>query len=204
MPDRDEVKTAINSKLTEMAKSGQAPDVITFAGNGEPTIHPEFAGIIEDTLELRNKYFPAASVAVLSNSTTLGDINVREALEKVDQCILKLDSAINDTFLAHNQPKMKISAEDIISNLESFEGSIILQTMFIQGEMEGKRIDNTTDKELGAWLNALKRIRPVEVQIYTVSRDAPAGNIIRKVPREMLEVIAEKVKELGFKTQVSA
>jgi wyosine [tRNA(Phe)-imidazoG37] synthetase (radical SAM superfamily) len=204
MPDRESVRLAINNKLYEMKSNNQVPDVITFAGNGEPTIHPDFPGIIDDTIDLRNKYFPDARVAVLSNSTTLGNKLIRNALKKVDQAILKLDSAINETVQAHNQPKIPISAEEIISNLQSFEGKIILQTMFIRGKVGDRKIDNTTDIEIKAWLEALKRIRPGEVQIYTVSRDTPSGNNVIKVPREELETIALQAEKLGFKTQVSA
>ena len=204
MPGRKEVRLAMDTRLNEMKTSGQDPDVITFAGNGEPTIHPEFAGIIDDTIELRNKYFPGARVAVLSNSTTLNDPVIRAALYKVDQSILKLDSAINETLQAHNRPGKTITANEIIDHLRSFEGDIILQTMFIRGEVDGRKIDNTTTVEINAWLKALKKIMPAEVQIYTVSRDTPAGNNISRVPGEDLEAIALQVEKLGFKTQGSA
>ena len=203
LPERTDVFNALDQKLSELKKKGQAPDVITYAGNGEPTLHPEFPGIIDDSIFLRDKYFQKTKIAVLSNSTTISDPLIKEALLKVDMNILKLDSAFDSTIVKHNQPRLKIKAEDIINNLISFNGKVIVQTLFLRGTYNGKEIDNTTPEEIDAWLNAIERIKPSEVMIYTISRDIPEGASLRKVPVPELNEIAEKVESLGIRTQVS-
>jgi len=203
LPERTDVFNALDQKLSELKKKGQAPDVITYAGNGEPTLHPEFPGIIDDSIFLRDKYFQKTKIAVLSNSTTISDPLIKEALLKVDMNILKLDSAFDSTIVKHNQPRLKIKAEDIINNLISFNGKVIVQTLFLRGTYNGKEIDNTTPEEIDAWLNAIERIKPSEVMIYTISRDIPEGASLRKVPVPELNEIAEKVESMGIRTQVS-
>ncbi|HOO97945.1 MAG TPA: radical SAM protein [Bacteroidales bacterium] len=203
LPPRQQVYEALESTLSEMKKNGQAPDVITYAGNGEPTLHPEFPGIIDDSIILRDRYFPQAKIAVLSNSTLITRPAVREALLKVDSNILKLDSAFHQTILSHNQPNVKIDTEKLINDLASFNGRLIIQTLFVRGIFHDRTIDNTTPSELEAWLAALRRIRPSEVMIYTISRDTPENGKLIKVPLEELNHIAAMVSELGIKTQVS-
>jgi len=188
-----------------MKASDQKPDVITYAGNGEPTLHPDFPGIIDDSIILRNKYFPEARIAVLSNSTTITDQKVKAALLKVDMNILKLDSAFDSTVCIHNQPASNINVKDLISNLAGFEGKLIIQTLFLRGVYNGKAIDNTTPEELNAWLKAIEKIQPSEVMIYTISRDTPPeGGELNKVPVRELREIASLVEKLGIKTQVSS
>jgi len=203
LPLRSEVKEALYLSLEEMAAHGQDPDVITFAGNGEPTLHPDFPGIIDDAIDVRNTFFPDADIAVLSNGSTIDKPKIREALLKVDKNILKLDSALDKTIKLHNNPRINLTVESLIKNLTLFNGQVIIQTMFIRGNIDNKIIDNTTEEEISAWLKALEIIRPSEVQIYTVSRDVPSGNDIHKVPFRDLEIIAERVKQLGIPTQVS-
>ena len=203
LPSQDEVKEALENKLISMKKNGAKPDVITFAGNGEPTLHPSFPGIIDDTIALRNKYFPTARIAVLSNSTTANKPETKEALLKVDSNILKLDSAIDSTLKLLNQPHSAINAESIIKELVSFNGRLILQTLFVRGTYMGRVVDNTTDEEINAWLAAISRIRPEEVMIYTISRDIPEGSTLEKISLSVLNRIAEHVRDIGFRTQVS-
>lgn len=203
LPRREEVYRALDLKLSELKKKSQAPDVITYAGNGEPTLHPDFPGIIDDTISLRNKYFPEARIAVLSNATTISNPLIKEALLKVDQNILKLDSAFDSTIKIHNQPRVDINVEELIKNLRGFRGKVIIQTLFLRGTYNGKVIDNTTPVELIAWLKAIKRIKPSEVMIYTISRDTPDGASLNKVPLAELKGIAAMVKSMGVKTQVS-
>jgi len=179
------------------------PDVITYAGNGEPTLHPDFPGIIDDSIELRNKYFPAAEIAVLSNSTTITKPHIREALLKVDKNILKLDSAVELTVRIHNQPRVSMKTVELIENLRGFKGRLLIQTLFLQGSFNGRTIDNTTPEELEAWLKAIETIQPSEVMIYTISRDTPEGGQLKKVPLSRLKAIAAMVEKLGIKTQVS-
>lgn len=203
LPSRQEVREALDRKLQLMKQTNQPPDVITFAGNGEPTLHPDFKDIIDDTIELRNKYFPKARIAVLSNSTTISRPGVREALLKVDQNILKLDSGFDLTVRIHNQPRVNIKIAGLVEDLKKFNGQLIIQTLFLKGYYHGNRIDNTTPEELEAWLKALEIIKPSEVMIYTISRDTPDGGSLQKVPAGELRKIAEMVNKLGIKTQVS-
>ncbi len=203
LPSRQKVYEALEQKLISMKRGGEAPDVITFAGNGEPTLHPEFPGIIDDSIALRNRYFPGAKIAVLSNSTAISKPHIKEALLKVDQNILKLDSAFDLTVHIHNQPRVNVKVDDLIRELEGFRGHLIIQTLFLRGIYKGKKIDNTTEKEIKAWLKAIKRIRPAEVMIYTISRDTPEGGELSKVPLAELRHIASLVNKLGIETQVS-
>lgn len=205
LPRRDEVFGALDRKLALMRETDQKPDVITYAGNGEPTLHPDFPGIIDDSILLRNKYFPETRIAVLSNSTTITDQRVKNALLKVDMNILKLDSAFDSTVCIHNQPASKINVKDLIGNLAGFNGKLIIQTLFLRGTYNGNKIDNTSPEELHAWLEAVEKIRPSEVMIYTISRDTPPeGGELNKVPARELKEIASMVEKLGIKTQVSS
>jgi wyosine [tRNA(Phe)-imidazoG37] synthetase (radical SAM superfamily) len=186
-----------------MKEKNQLPDVLTYAGNGEPTLHPDFPGIIDDSIVLRDKYFPEAKIAVLSNATGITNSLIKAALLKVDKNILKLDSAFDSTVRRHNQPGVNINVKDIIENLVRFEGKLIIQTLFLRGIYNGLFIDNTTDLEIKAWLRAIERIKPSEVMIYTISRDTPSGGHLTKVPVRELKVIAGLVEAMGIKTQVS-
>ena len=203
LPSRHDVYEALDRKLSDMKRNNQHPDVITYAGNGEPTLHPEFPGIIDDSIILRNKYFPDARIAVLSNSTAISKPEIRKALLKVDQNILKLDSAFDLTVKIHNQPRVNVKIERLIEELRLFKGQLIIQTLFLRGEFNGTRIDNTTPEEVEAWLGALKRIMPAEVMIYTISRDTPEGGSLEKVSISELKRIASMVNALGIRTQVS-
>jgi wyosine [tRNA(Phe)-imidazoG37] synthetase (radical SAM superfamily) len=203
LPRREEVYEALDLKLSGMKAKSQSPDVITYAGNGEPTLHPDFAGIIDDSITLRDKYFPKAKIAVLSNSTTITDPLVKAALLKVDMNILKLDSAFDRTVKIHNQPGVNINVEELINNLIGFNGKLIIQTLFLKGIYNGIIIDNTTPEEVNTWLKAIERIKPSEVMIYTISRDTPEGGQLNKVPLRDLRRIAALVEKLGIKTQVS-
>jgi len=203
LPSRKEVYEALDRKLQAMKEKNQVPDVITYAGNGEPTLHPEFAGVIDDSIELRNKYFPEAKIAVLSNSTAISKSGIREALLKVNSNILKLDSAFDLTVKIHNQPRVNVEVRKLVNELKKFDGALIIQTLFLRGTYKGKKIDNTTTEEINAWLKALEMIRPAEVMIYTISRDTPDGGDLEKVPLKELKKIALQVNKLGIKTQVS-
>jgi wyosine [tRNA(Phe)-imidazoG37] synthetase (radical SAM superfamily) len=203
LPSRREVYEALELKLSGMKQKKEKIDVITYAGNGEPTLHPEFPGIIDDSIVLRDKYFPEARIAVLSNSTSISRPEIREALLKVDSNILKLDSAFELTVKIHNQPRVNFKIGELIENLSLFKGKLIVQTLFVKGKFKNRIIDNTTPEEIEAWLEALKNIRPSEVMIYTISRDTPEEGKLEKVPLQELRKIARRVKELGIETQVS-
>jgi wyosine [tRNA(Phe)-imidazoG37] synthetase (radical SAM superfamily) len=193
LPGRREVFEALDLKLSEMKAKNRPPDVITYAGNGEPTLHPDFPGIIDDSIVLRDEYFPEAKIAVLSNSTTISNPLVKAALLKVDMNILKLDSAFDSTVKVLNQPRISIKTEDLIKNLIQFRGKLIIQTLFLRGMYNGIVIDNTTPDELSAWIKA----------IYTILRDTPDIAQLNKVPLKELMEIAALVEKLGIKTKVS-
>lgn len=202
-PTRIEVKEILATKLQQMAAGGEIPDVITFAGNGEPTLHPDFEGIIDDTLELRNQFCPSAKVSVLSNSTRIHKPHIFSALKKVDNNILKFDSAIDRTMKLIDQPVGKhINVSWLIEQLGHFEGNLIIQTMFLRGEYQGEKIDNTTDEEVNAWIKALEIIKPKQVMMYSLDRDTPVQNL-QKVNVDELNLIAEKVRARGFEVSVA-
>lgn len=202
LPSRMEVKSKLEEVLKEMSSNNRFPDVITFAGNGEPTLHPQFANIIDDTMELRGQYTPGARIAVLSNATMLHRPFVFEALLKVDDNIQKLDSAIAETVKIMDCPAANFNLPKTVSLLKKFEGKVTIQTMFIKAHYRGRYIDNTTEEELVAWMELLKEIKPSGVMIYTIARATPVGTV-EKVTLSQLNEIARKVKRAGFKIQVS-
>jgi wyosine [tRNA(Phe)-imidazoG37] synthetase (radical SAM superfamily) len=202
-PSREEVRQALTKKLGEMCAEEIRPDVITFSGNGEPTMHPDFAGIIDDTIEVRDKLCPEAKVAVLSNSTMLHKEEVMQALCKVDENLMKLDAAKDDLIKQIDQPEIHdFTAEKLIEQLTRLNGKLIIQSIFLTGEHNSVRIDNTGDENVMQWIEALKKIRPEKVMIYTISRDTPVKTL-QKAPVETLEKIAEKVKQAGFDVTIS-
>ena len=203
LPSRMEVRQALEEKLNQLKRESIFPDVFTFAGNGEPTMHPQFAEIIDDTIELRNKFFPNAKISVLSNAAQLGKAKVFEALKKVDNNILKLDGGKNETIKLINEPLPKdYSVEKQVKLLKKYNGDFILQTLFLRGTHNGKKIDNTTEEEVEAWLNAVKEIHPKEVMIYTIDRETPEKKL-EKVSLSELEKIGEKVKSLGININIA-
>lgn len=202
LPKREEVRSLLEQKLRGYKGEGKTIDTITFAGNGEPTLHPQFAEIIGDTVELRDEIFPDAKISVLSNATLIGKQSVFEALQMVDNNILKLDSAFQKTAELINQPAGRYSVEETIKNLEPFEGDFTLQTLFFSGEYQGNLIDNTTEEEVAAWLEVVKQLRPKQVMIYTLDRPTPAQNL-KKASMERMKEIAAEVEKLGIEAQVN-
>ena len=203
LPTREKVAQELKEKLKSMTELGEPLDVITFSGNGEPTIHPQFAEIIDDTIALRDKYFPQVKISVLSNSTRLGDEAVVAALHKVDNNILKLDSAVNETMRLIDQPTSpSFTCEKVVEQIAQFGGQCVVQTMFLRGEHDGQRIDNTTAQEVEALIEAYKQIDPRQVMIYSIDRKTPEQQL-EKVSREELEVIASQLRAEGFDVMVS-
>lgn len=203
LPPRETVASLLEEKLKQLKAEGTVPDVLTFSGNGEPTLHPEFEGIVDDVVALRNKYFPDAKISVLSNSTMLDRPDVCRALEKVDNNILKLDSALDPTIRLIDRPgNSKFNARDVIEKIGRFGKKAIVQTMFLRGEFEGKAIDNTTPEELEALAEAYLKINPEEVMIYSIDRKTPAENL-RKVSAEELAEIASFFRSKGIKIQTA-
>ena len=188
--------------LSQMVKDGTPPDVITFAGNGEPTMHPDFEGVIDDTIALRDELCPSAKVSVLSNATQIHREDVRRALNRVDNNILKLDSAFDSTVQLVNKPQGSQSVERTVELLKLFEGNLIIQTMFLRGEYDGKSIDNTCEEEVKAWLRLIEQIAPRQVMVYSLDRDTPCKTL-EKVSREELFQIASQVESLGIPCSVA-
>lgn len=201
LPSREEVKNELERVLREYEEQGKEINSITFAGNGEPTIHPDFAEIIDDTIEMRNIWMPGAQISVLSNASQLNKESVTAALQKVDQNILKLDAGTEKTFRIINQSQEHIKFNKIVDYLKGFQGNLIIQTLFIRGEVEGSYFDNTTDEEISAWLHLIADIKPQSVMLYPIARDTPAEKL-EKIKKDTLEKIALRVNALGVKTEV--
>ena len=200
LPTREEVKMALEARLQE----GLDLDVITFSGNGEPTLHPDFLGIIEDTCALRDQYCPKAKVSVLSNSTQLGRPDVVQALRLCDNRILKLDAATDEMMRRIDLPVNEhLTVKQIIEWLAQFNGDFTLQTCFLRGEHAGQRIDNTTTEELEAWYKAVETLHPKQIMIYVIDRKTPEENLT-KISREEMETIAAPLRTKGYDVIVSA
>lgn len=200
LPSREQVRVALENKLKAYQQEGGVPiDTFTFAGNGEPTLHPAFKEIVLDTQKLRNQYFPEAKLSVLTNAWQLANPSVVEGLRQVDNAILKLDSAIADTLQKMNRPvSPHFSMDKLIEQLSGFQGKCIIQTMFLRGA----GVDNTTETEIQAWLAAIKKIQPSLVQLYSINRKVPIEGI-EHIGEEELKQIAQKVKQLGINTLVT-
>lgn len=201
-PTREEVKTALEKQLAEMAAQNQLPDVLTFAGNGEPTSHPDFKGIVEDTVSLRNKYCPKAKVSVLSNATLIERPDVFEALKMIDNNILKLDTVNLDYIKTVNRPTGKYNLEALIEKMKQFEGHCIIQTMFMHGTMNGQDVSNLSDDYIAPWLKTVAEINPRQVMIYTIDRETPDQEL-RKASHEELDNIVERLKTNGIDATAS-
>ena len=200
LPTREEVKAALEARL----KEGLDLDVITFSGNGEPTLHPDFLGIIEDTCALRDQYCPTAKVSVLSNSTQLGRPDVVQALRLCDNRILKLDAGTDEMMRRIDLPvNPNLTVQQIMEWLSAFDGDFTLQTCFLQGEHNGQRIDNTTPEELMAWYKAVDTLHPKQIMIYVIDRKTPEEHL-SKIPRAEMERIAAPLIDKGYDVLISA
>ena len=197
MPTREEVYEVLENRLKDMSVNGPKPDVFTFAGNGEPTAHPHFPEIINDTLELRDKYFPNAKVSVLSNSTFIHRPKVFEALNKIDNNILKLDTVSAEYIDMVDRPAGHYDVNEIISHLKVFNWNLIIQTMFMKGTYQGKSVDNTSDEYVLPWIETVKSIAPRQVMIYTIDRETPDQDLL-KASHEELDRIVELLAREGI------
>lgn len=204
LPTREEVRSALETKLALMQKEKAPLDVITFSGNGEPTLHPQFLGIIEDTCMLRDLYYPNAKVSVLSNSTQLGRADVMKALRLCDNRILKLDAGTDKMMKRIDLPvNQDLSIATIVRWLEEWQGYFTLQTCFLRGKHNGQIIDNTTTEELEAWYSIVKHLRPKQIMIYVIDRKTPVDTL-EKISREKMDEIAAPLIAEGFNVIISA
>ena len=203
-PTREEVASALEQQLQKMVAESQLPDVLTFAGNGEPTCHPHFAEIIDDTIRLRDRYCPQAKVSVLSNSTMIHRPAVHDALMRVDNNILKLDT-VNPLYINKvDRPTGDYDVNAIIERMKAFNGHIIIQTMFMRGSDRSSsfNVDNTTEEYVGPWLEAVKAIHPQQVMVYTIDRETPTQGL-EKASREQLDAIRDRVIAAGIPCSAS-
>ncbi len=203
LPATEAVEKSLRAKLSDMHAKGEPLDVITFSGNGEPTLHPHFEEIIDTVIRLRDEYYPEAKVSVLTNSTRIFDPSVARALKRVDNNILKLDSAIEKTMQLIDRPvSSDFTVAKVVDSLRQFSGTGIIQTMILRGEHEGNPVDNTTEEEIAALIEAYKAIKPREVMIYSLDRSTPEEKL-KKVERDELELIADRIRKEGIKVQVN-
>lgn len=198
LPSRKEVAKSLEERLRDMKQNGPAPDVLTFAGNGEPTIHPHFAEIIDDTICLRDRYFPKARISVLSNATQIHRNDVHDALMRVDNNILKLDTIAPEYIKRIDRPTGNYSVENTIERMKAFNGHLIIQTIFMKGTTEdGIDTDNTGNEYVIPWLKVVKEIAPESVMIYTIDRETPTHGLTKASPEE-LDNIRDRVIAAGI------
>ncbi len=201
LPSKEEVFEALETKLKGFVSEGTPIDTITFSGNGEPTLHPDFAEIIDFTLALRNKHYPQAKVSVLTNASQLGKESVRSALMKVDNPILKIDSPIAEMVDFIDRPNAAYSLDKAISNIRLFGSNFILQTMFLKGNVDGKIVDCTNPEHCAAWRELVRELKPREIMMYTIDRETPAQNL-QKVTVEEMTAIAQPLLDEGYNIQI--
>ena len=196
-----EINASLQSRFEALKSGGLAPDNITFAGNGEPTLHPEFEIIVDNTIVLRDQYFPDAHITVLSNATRLDNEKVKRALLRVGNNVLKLDAGTNASFQAINRPSQNITLEKIVAELKAFGGNLVIQTMLIRGEVDGDFVDNTTETELALWLKYIQEINPKQVMLYPIDRQTPYRTL-QKVSQAEFDALAKRINILGIKAEV--
>jgi len=196
-----EINSSLENRFKALKAGGLDPDNITFAGNGEPTLHPEFEAIIDNTIRLRDVFFPKALITVLSNATRLDRDSVKRALLRIDNNVLKLDAGTDATFQAINRPNFPVTLEKTIQELKNFGGSLVIQTMLIRGDVDGKRVDNTTGEELTLYLKHVQEINPKLVMLYPIDRQTPYRTL-EKVPEKEFKALASRIEKLGIKAEV--
>lgn len=196
-PACDEVSSALQTRLSALSHEGVKVDSITFSGNGEPTLNPDFPQIIEKTLELRDIYFPDAKVSVLSNATLVSREEVFHALCKVDNPILKIDASDDMLIAQINKPVGRYSLHDVIEGMRRFNGDFILQTMFLRSD----RFDTAAPEALSRWMDIVRELKPREVMVYTIDRQTPDKSLGKYSVEEMTAMVQPLIDE-GFDIQI--
>jgi len=197
MPTAEEVRSALEAKLMEVDAESVPIDNITFSGDGEPTLNPEFARIVDDTIALRDRYCPSAQVSVLSNATRLDVPGVSAALKKVENPILKIDAPTNDLVARINRPVSGYDVKKVVESLEGFKGDFILQTMFLRSP----DFDSSSSEVLDGWMNIVRKLRPRKVMVYTIARPTPSGDLSKFTEERMAELVRPLVEE-GFDVSI--
>lgn len=201
LPSLEEVREALKAGLEHCKSSNIQIDTITFSGNGEPTIHPDFPEIIDYVITLRDKLFPQAKISSFSNCTQLHRPGIKEALAKTDNPILKLDSGIESIAELIDRPQSNYSIEDIVEQLKWFKGNFVLQTMFLKGEINGRFIDCTDPETAAPWVKIVLELHPREVMIYTLDRVPPLSTL-EKVTVERMRAVSQPLIDAGIEVQI--
>ena len=196
-PSFPEIEKALQEKMSSLAAEGVNVDSITFSGNGEPTIHPDFAKVIDVTLRLRDEFFPRARVSVLSNATMIGREEIAEALMRIDNPILKIDASSDELIRMINKPTGPYRLAEVVENLRRFEGRFVLQTMFLRSP----EFDTASTEALNAWMDIVRDIRPREIMVYTIDRETPDKSLGKYTVEEMTEMVRPLIEE-GYKIQI--
>lgn len=197
LPKADDVRLALEKRLAECRASGTGIDSITFSGNGEPTLNPDFPAIIDTVLELRDMYFPGALVSVLSNATMLGRDEIFVSLKKVDNPILKIDAPTDAGIEIINRPSGQYSLDKVIRDLKRFNGDFILQTMFLKGA----GFDSSAEDSVGAWMDIVRELHPREIMVYTIDRETPQKGL-EKFSVERMAALVRPLVEEGYLIQI--
>ncbi|MCR4658747.1 MAG: radical SAM protein [Bacteroidales bacterium] len=197
LPTAEKVRTDLEAKLKELQQNSTPVDSITFSGDGEPTLNPEFAQIIDDTLRLRDTYYPAAKVSVLSNATRAHLPQVMAVLKKVDNPIMKIDAPTNELAAKINQPAPGYDVNRVVEALMQFEGNFVLQICFLRSP----DFDSSMPEVVDGLIDIVRRLRPREVMAYTIDRPTPAQNLQKITAAEMEKLLQPIITE-GFKVQI--
>ena len=197
LPKAVEVREALEAKLKQLAKDGTPVDSITFSGDGESTINPDFPQIIDDTLALRDQYYPQAKVSVLSNATQVHRPEIFAALRKVDNPIMKIDAPTNALIEKINHPAPGYDVNRVIEALKQFKGDFILQTMFLKS----KDFDSSSPEVLNGWMDIVRLLKPREVMAYTIDRPTPEEDLQKFTVEEMRAFLQPLIDE-GFNIQI--
>lgn len=202
LPGKEEIMQAMEDSLHKLIGTDREPESLTFAGNGEPTMHPEFTAIIDEVFQLRDRLLPKAKISVLSNGSMLHKPEVFASLMKIDNNIQKLDGGTEEIIKLINKPLKAFRLNEYVNTLKRFN-NVIIQSLFLRGEINGLLVDNSTEREVGAWLKLVKEIKPKYVMIYALERETPLEGLER-LSREELDTIALRVREAGVEAEVYA
>ena len=193
----NEILHVLEKRIEELVAAGTIPQIITFSGNGEPSLHPDFLQLVKGTTAIRDRLLPGVKVGIFSNSGMLDKPGVFEALQLADERFMKLDSAREETVRLINRPQAGYTVAKTIERLKRFGGDFTLQTLFFRGTFEGQLIDNTTPDELEGWFNVVDELKPQKVMVYTLDRKTPAKDL-QKCPSETLHQIAAALEKRGI------
>ncbi len=196
-PKFEDIEAALEEKMSRLTAEGVAVDSITFSGNGEPTIHPDFPEVIDVTLRCRDKYYPDAKVSVLSNATMIGRPAVAEALMKIDNPILKIDASSDELIMKINRPVGHYRLDEVVGAMMKFNGDFVLQTMFLRSP----EFDAAESEALARWMDIVRKVRPREIMVYTIDRETPDKSLAKYTVEEMTSFVQPLIDD-GFKIQV--